>query len=90
MDVALHFEFLDLQENLKLLDVIRMHQVDIKKDVSLDFEAAPWTTRWAHAKFHLPLRGGSLGPEIAPQAAEVMKILIERTYPLIEPYVKKK
>jgi len=88
LDTALHFEFDDRQESLQWLEVVRPHVPAITKDIGLQFELVPWGRRWAEARFRLPYSGDFPDPEIAPYAARLMCVLIERTWPLIEPHLK--
>jgi hypothetical protein len=43
-----------------------------------------WGRKWAQVMFRIPYEGDAPPLELAPQAAALMKTLIERTYPLIK------
>jgi hypothetical protein len=84
LDIALHFEFKLRRESLAWLDLIAPHMRLITAGVDLGFDLVPWGRRWAEARFRLPFEGGFPGTELAPYAAQVMKTLIERTWPVVE------
>jgi hypothetical protein len=88
LDVALHFESSDKDENLKFLELIQSKRDQIKQGIDFEFKAAPWGKKWAEAGFRLPFEGEFPNPDIAQDAANLMKILIERTWPIIEPHIK--
>jgi hypothetical protein len=89
LDVSLHFEKKDLRESLALLEIIKAHENEIKENIGLEFIAEPWGEKYAQVEFRLPFDGEIPSEEIAPEAALVMKTLIERTWPLIESHVNK-
>ena len=84
LDVALHFEFDSREESLRWLEIIKPHVRSIRDGTDLEFEAVLWGRKWTEARFRLPFEGDFPGTELAGQAARIMKILIERTWPLIE------
>jgi len=84
VDVALHFETDDIHINLKWLDSIKASTEAIRKDVDLDFSAAPWGKKWAEVRFRVPFDTQTPVSEVAPKAAAIMKLLIERTYPILK------
>lgn len=90
LGIGLHFESKDLQENLTFLELIKAHEEEIKQNIDLEFRAEPWGKKWALFEIRLPFVGDLPNREIAPEAANIMKTLIERTWPLIEPHVNKR
>jgi len=84
MDVALHFESGDRDENMRRLGSIELDRWLISDGVPFEFEMLPWGRRWAEARFRMPYRGRFPGPGLARQAAILMKLLIDRTWPLLE------
>ena len=89
LDVALHFEFDDRQESFRWLDVIKPHVQSITRDIGLSFQLMPWGRKWTEARFRLPYDGDFPGVELAPEAARIMKILIERTWELMRPRIER-
>jgi hypothetical protein len=90
IDIGLHFESTDRGENFRFLELIRAKQDEIKQGMEIEFRAEPWGKKWASAEFCLPYYGNFPAIGIAPEAARIMKILIERTWPIIEPIVSEK
>lgn len=88
LGVALHFEGPDKDENLRLLNLIKAEEESIRKDIDLEFRAE-LARKWAQVEFRIPYEGDYPNPTIAPEAARLMKTLIERTWPLIERHVGK-
>lgn len=88
--VALHFEHGKPPENLRLLEFVSAASDAIAEGVQWEFEARPWGKRWALAQLLLPYDGATKPSDIAPLAAEAMKTLIDRTWPLIRAEVKTK
>lgn len=84
VDVAIHFELPNDSENYKLLEIIKGSESAIASGITYDFIAEKWGRRWAHAKFHLPFDGITPDTSIAPEAATLMKLLMERTWSLIQ------
>lgn len=89
LDVCLHFEGPDKQENLKFLEIIQAKRDQIKEGIDLEFKAEPWGRKWAQAEFRIPFDGDFPSTDIVPEAARIMKIFIERTWPIIEPHIRK-
>jgi len=88
LDIAIHFESNDRSENLGMLEILRSHSDSIKQDMCLEFDLSPWAKAWATCRFRLPLPDSGLSVDLAPEAAKIMKILIERTWPILEPHIK--
>ena len=88
LSVALHFENPDKDENLRLLSLIKIDEERIRRDIGLEFRA-DLARKWAQVEFRIPYEGDYPNPTIAPEAARLMKTLIERTWPLIENQVGK-
>ena len=87
--VALHLESTDRAINEQRLKPILARKEEIASGVEHPFFAEPWGERWATAEFHLPYDKSMSVESIAPEAARVMRILIQRTWPIIEPVLKK-
>lgn len=88
LEVALHFESHDHPENSTLISLIRENETEIKKEMDLDFKAL--IKKWGQVAFSLPYEGDFPTENIAPEAASIMKTLIDRTWPIIEPIVSGK
>ena len=87
--VALHLESSDRAINEQRLKPILVRKDEIASGVEYPFVAEPWGERWATAEFHLPYDKDMPVELIAPEAARVMRILIQRTWPIIEPELKR-
>lgn len=87
LDVALHFEFDDRGESLRWLGMIEPDIAGIAEGTGLEFQLVPWGRRWSEARFRLPYNEFP-GFDVATEAAQVMKTLIERTWPIILPQIK--
>ena len=83
VNISLHFEFWERQTNIERMKVIEERQKEIARDVDLDFEVAPWGRKWAFAEFRMPYKSGAPLTSVAKEAAETMRMLIERTYPIV-------
>lgn len=90
LEVVLHFESSDIEENKRLVEKLLPHEKEIKKDIPWEFVAGTFGKKWARVGFCISLPESGFTIEIAPEAARVMKILIERTFHLVEPFVKGK
>ena len=89
LDVALHFESRNSQENSKLFEIIKTNELQIKQGIDLEFRANPTGKIWRHVEFSIPFDGNLPSLNVIPQAVSTMKTLIDRTWPLIEPYSEK-
>lgn len=89
IDVGLHFESTDRDENQRFLELIQARQDEIKQGMDKEFRAEPWGKNWALAEFRLTYNGDFPAISVAPEAACLMKILIDRTWPIIEPHIRK-
>jgi hypothetical protein len=83
LGVSLHFESDAMETNLRRLQLIKAREESIRADIGHEFIAEPWGRRWARAEFRLPFQGRYPSPDLSSEAAGLMKILIERTYPFI-------
>ena len=72
LEVALHFEDYNHQENSTLLSLIRENETEIKKGMALDFKAL--IKKWGQVAFSLPYEGDFPANDIAPEAARIMKL----------------
>jgi hypothetical protein len=84
LDVALHFESKDRDQNQVWLQTIKEQEAQIKQGMVFEFEAHPWGRKWAEVRFRIPLGESQAIPEVAHTAASVMKSLVERTYPILQ------
>ncbi len=82
--VALHFEFPDKERNAKLVSRLDEQQADIARDVEQAFECGEFGKKWTQAQFLLPYEGAEPDESLAPVAAKLMKVLIERTWPIVQ------
>jgi hypothetical protein len=87
LSVALHLESRDREINQSRLKPIADHKNEIATGVGYTFIAEMWGKNWATAEFRVPY--DPVNPmDVAPEAVRVMQLLIERTWPIIEPIVK--
>jgi len=84
LDIALHFEFDEREESFRWLELVRPHSHEISRGTNYEFELVPWSRKWAEARFRIPFSDSSPSTEAVPEAARLMKILIDRTWPVIE------
>jgi hypothetical protein len=87
ISVALHFESPDGEENAKWLYRVRQHVDEIGDGISTPLRAEPWGRRWASVSFDVPYTGEP-DRDIAQRCAQLMKVLIERTYSIVKPTSK--
>ncbi len=87
LEVALHFESSDHPENSLLTSLIQKNEAEIIKGIHLDFKTS--VKKWGQAAFCLPYEGDYPTKNLAPEAARLMKLLIERTWSIIEPHIRK-
>lgn len=88
LEVGVYFETYDLESNLELLDIIKSNESVVRKDVDLDLKIERFGKKSAKAAYILPLKSDILSSDNVAEAADIMKILIDRTWPLLEPIVK--
>jgi hypothetical protein len=86
VDASLHFEFDDRDESIRWLELIKPHTQEITRGIDLDFTAEPWGKRWAEVRFRIPYEGTFPNKDVAPQAARVMRDLVDRTLPILRPH----
>jgi len=84
LDVCLHFEADDRVTNQANLEEVLKHEADIRSGIALDFSGSAWGRAWAQLMFRIPYEGDFPARTTIVEAAETMKKLIERTWPLIE------
>jgi muconolactone delta-isomerase len=84
IDVAIHFENTSREINLARLDTIKAKGAEIAAGTRREFHCEPWGKKWAHAKFHLPYADMLNSPETVSEAAELMKVLVDRTLPTLK------
>lgn len=80
---AVHFESKDKEWNYRQLERIKAHSDEIAEGIDVPFECEKWGKKWAYAAFFLPVPDNPRDPDVARQAAEAMKHLMERTWPLL-------
>jgi muconolactone delta-isomerase len=83
IDVAIHFENTSREINLARLEAVEAKEAEISAGTRREFCCEPWGRKWAHAKFHLPYSDTFNNPDMVSEAAELMKLLIERTLPTL-------
>lgn len=85
--VALHFQFEKLDESMRWLEYIKPHEASIVAGIPNKFQVGQFGTNWAEACFLLKYEkceGRYPSTDRAPEAARLMAVLIERTWPLIK------
>jgi hypothetical protein len=85
--VALHFEARNPETNESRLKPICEHNDQITEGIKYPFIAELWGKKWAAAEFRVPYDPAD-PMAVVPEVVRVMGLLIERTWPLIEPFVK--
>jgi hypothetical protein len=98
LDIALHFERdWDPASNLRLVELVKSHADSITKDIAdsitkdISFYAGPWPKSKvgrAMARFMITYQDCTPEPKVIAKGAQTMKLLIERTWPIIEPHLK--
>jgi hypothetical protein len=86
LEIALHFESSNYQENIQLISLIQKDEAEIRKGMHLDFKIS--VKKWGQAAFCLPYEGEFPNISIAPEASRIMKLLIDRTWPKIKPILR--
>jgi hypothetical protein len=81
--VSLHAERGCREENWKLINPIKNKAEEIKEGIEFEFVCENWSSNWVTAEFRLPLPIAGSEEEFARDAVRVMKVLIERTHPLL-------
>jgi hypothetical protein len=84
LDVALHFEFPTQQLSERYLELLRPHEGDIREGVPYPFTLDSHAPKSSQACFALPYDPKEPAG-IAAEALRVMELLIERTWPVLEP-----
>lgn len=88
LEVALHFQHDNIAENDRLLQQVSAAEATVCSGVSWAFDTRRFGKKWASAAFVLPYDDTTPVADIAPVAAEAMRALIERTWPIIRGQVK--
>ncbi|HVP09842.1 MAG TPA: hypothetical protein VMV94_01495, partial [Phycisphaerae bacterium] len=89
IEVALHFEWPEPDRNARAAERIRKHEAEIKRGVDLEFAIAPVGGKgYMEARFRVPFDGNVADAQVAKQAAETMRVLIERTHPMVREILK--
>ena len=89
LQIALHCEQHDRAANLAIIEHLVPHEAEISAGIPLKFEIGPWGRKWAHAQLMLPYEGDLPNGALIPEAARVMKVFIERTWPILKGHVLK-
>lgn len=84
IDVAIHFETDDADTNDKLVAPFERARETIEQGVGQPLTTGRFGAKWTQAKFLIPYSGSEPTSEIAPKAAQLMKLLIDRTWPFVE------
>ncbi len=89
LGVALHFEARDESLNEQRLALITEHRDMIAGDEQYEFVIRPFGKSWACAEFRLPYDFPTPPSEISHEAARLMTILIDRTWPVVEKMIRR-
>jgi hypothetical protein len=81
--LAVAIYFYNEEVNKDLIELIKINEEMICKELDLEFKVGG--DKYLYAEFRIPYEGDFPGKSTIPKAASVMKILIERTLPLIKP-----
>lgn len=84
LDVCLHFEHDDVQENLRLLSLISPHVAKGSEVLGAEVSAHPWGKKWAEVRVRIPCNAFPPPVEIVEPAARLMERFIEWSFPFIE------
>jgi hypothetical protein len=68
-----------VEDNLQWLDKVKQHAEAIGRGVNTPLRAERWGRKWASVSFEVPY-DGEPDASVVRRCAELMKILIERTY----------
>jgi len=83
LDVCLHFEWPDENKSEKAAEMIKEHEAAIREGIDLEFFVGRCGKKYREVRFRLPLKSSTTPEEIAPRAAEVMKLLMDRTLGIV-------
>lgn len=83
LDVCLHFEWPDEHKCENAAEMIKKHERSIRQGIDLEFSVGRFGKKWTEARFRLPFKPPTTPEEIAPRAAEVMKLLMDRTLDIV-------
>jgi hypothetical protein len=82
VEIALHFEAPDERENLAALELLQGKSSTFRAGTLMPFIAGRWGGKWTRIGFQVPFIGAP-DDEVASQSAQLMALLVERTYPLV-------
>jgi hypothetical protein len=87
VDIDLNLTAPDRATNLERLRAVLDRVEEIGEGIEFPFEADEegWEPAWTCGGFSIPYQGHAPSADYAPRAAQLMKILIERTLPLLTP-----
>ena len=83
LEVALHFEAASPEENLEALALVEGRAATIRGSTLTPFVSGRWGGKWTRVGFQVDLVGDSDDGAVR-QSAELMQLLVERTYPLVK------
>jgi hypothetical protein len=83
LDICLHSEFDNHTESLAHIDKVIQRWDDLMADVSLDKYTGTWGRKWAAVAIRLPYAKSMTIEDLANEAAKTMKLLLDRTYPIL-------
>ena len=83
IEIAIHFEGPDAADNLPALEACMAKQASIRAGTLTQFIGSGWGGKWTRVGFQVDLDGES-NQDVAMQSAELMLLLVERTYPLVK------
>jgi hypothetical protein len=84
LDIAIHFEDRNESANEARAKAFEAMQSEIEQGTGLGFRVEKFGRRWWQARFSIPFNGSQATDEVATQAAELMRLLIQRTRPMVE------
>jgi hypothetical protein len=87
VEVALHFEAPSEEKNQAALEIVQAKNATIRGGTLMPFIAGRWGGKWTRVGFQVAFTGKP-GQDVAQQSAQLMKLLIERTYPLVRSLVQ--
>jgi hypothetical protein len=83
VEVALHFEAPGGADNEAALALVQAKRATISGGTLMPFIAGRWGGKWTRLGFRVAFTGMP-DRNVAQESAKLMKLLIERTYPLVQ------
>ena len=77
LEIGLHFESQNRDLNVRLLDGMQAHLIEIKAELGQSFEAEPWDKGWTKVYETIPLESFTADylEQVAVRMAQVMNVL---------------